>query len=98
MKLKDIATKPKLIKVELDNEEVIKEFGEPLEFHTWDRQPLDVFMKLAGASNQDSASMIDVVRTLVLDENGKQIIDKDNMLPTNVLLLVIAKIVDKLGK
>ena len=84
--------------VTVDDNAVIDEFGETIEFWTWDRQPLDVFMKLAGASNQDSSSMIDIVRTLVLDEDGTQIIDKDNMLPTNVLLLVIAKIVEKLGK
>lgn len=98
MKLTQLAAKPQLIEMKLDDEEVIKEFGEPLEFHTWDRQPLEVFMKLANSRENDGAQMIDIVRTLILDEKGKQIITSEVMLPTNVLIKVISKIVDTLGK
>lgn len=98
MKLKELASKPKLIKMTLDDEALVKEYGEALEFWTWDRQPLDVFMKLASTSNADAAEMINTIRVLVLDEDGRQIIDKDNMLPTDVLVAVIGKIVATLGK
>jgi hypothetical protein len=98
MKLSQLAAKPQLIVVTLDDAETIKEFGETIEFHTWDRQPLDVFMKLANAQQQDIGQMIDIVRTMILDESGKTIIEKDNMLPTNVLLRAIQKIVEQLGK
>lgn len=98
MKLNQLSAKPKLIEVKLDDEEIIKEFGEPLEFYTWDRQPLDVFMKLASSTNSDMGEMLNVVRTLILDENSKQIIDAENMLPSNVLIKCIAKIVEILGK
>jgi hypothetical protein len=98
MKLSQLAAKPQLIVVSLDDAETIKEFGEAIEFYTWDRQPLDVFMKLANAQQQDISQMIDIVRTMILDEAGKTIIEKDNMLPTNVLLRAIQKIVEQLGK
>lgn len=98
MKLNQLAAKPQLIKIELADEDIIKEFGEPIEFWTWDRQPLDVFMKLAGASQSDATGMIAIVRTLILDEKGKEIISSDNMLPSHVLLKVIARIVEMLGK
>jgi hypothetical protein len=42
--------------------------------------------------------MFDIVRTLILDEDGKEVIQGDNMLPSNILLKAIAKIVDLLGK
>lgn len=98
MKLSQLAAKPQLIKVSLDDQDTVKEFGEAIEFYTWDRQPLDIFMKLANAQQQDIGQMIDIVRTMILDEAGKTIIDKDNMLPTNVLLKSIQKIVESLGK
>ena len=47
MKLSEITKKPQLIEVLIDDEETVKEFGEALTFHTWDRQPMDVFIKLA---------------------------------------------------
>ena len=99
MKLSQLAAKPQLIKLEINDEDTVKEFGEPIEFWTWDRQPLDTFMKLANQTDgQNASGMIDVVRTLILDENGKEVIKGEVMLPSTVLIKVISKIVETLGK
>jgi hypothetical protein len=98
MKLSQLAAKPQLIKLTVDDEATVKEFGEPIEFWTWDRQPLETFMKLANSDQQNAGGMIDVVRTLILDENAKQIIGKESMLPSTILIKVISKIVETLGK
>lgn len=98
MKLSQLASKPQLIKLVLDDEDVVKEHGEPIEFWTWDRQPLDTFMKLANSDGKDAGQMIDIVRTLILDEQGKQIISNENIIPSNILIRAIAKIVELLGK
>lgn len=98
MKLSQLSAKPQLIDVHLDDEETIKEFGEAIEFWTWDRQPMDVFMKLASASGSDTGNVINIVRTLILDEKGKEILKDDAMLPTHVLMKAIAKVTELLGK
>jgi hypothetical protein len=98
MKLSQLAAKPQLIQVVLDTEDIVKEFGEPIEFYTWDRQPLETFMKLANSNQNNTTDMIEIVRTLILDEDGKHIITKDNMLPSAVLIAAISKIVEVLGK
>lgn len=99
MKLSQLATKPQLILVQLDDEEVIKEFNEPLEFYTWDRQPLEVFMQLAASDNNaDQSVMLNLVKSLILDEAGNQIIVDENMLPPNLLIKAISKITETLGK
>lgn len=98
MKLSQLAAKPQLIKIELNDPEIVEEFGEALEFWSWDRQPLETFMKLANSKENDATGMIEIVKTLILDENGKEIITKDTMLPSNILIRVIAKIVETLGK
>jgi hypothetical protein len=96
--ISQLASKPQLIQVILDDEDVVTEFGEPLAFHTWDRQPLDLFLKLANRDQQDAASMLNLVRTLILDEQGKEVITEDVTLPTTVLMKIITKIVELLGK
>jgi len=98
MKLSQLAAKPQLIKLVLEDEDTIKEFGEPLEFYTWDRQPIDTFMKLAGADQGNPSSMIEIVRKLILDEEGKEVIAGDNMIPSKVLIRAISVIVETLGK
>ena len=98
MKLSQIAAKPKLIVFSLDDEATVKEYGEPVEFYSWDRQPLDIFMRLANADQQNLVEMITLVKTLILDEEGKEIIKDDNMLPSSLFIKVIAKVVETLGK
>ena len=98
MKLNQIAAKPQLIKMTLEDEDILTEFGEAIEFWTWDRQPLETFMKLANSNQADVSAMIGIVRTLILDENGKEIINGEVMLPSHILIKVIARIVETLGK
>jgi hypothetical protein len=98
MKLSQLSAKPQLIDIHLDDEDTIKEFGEPIEFWTWDRQPMDVFMKLANADQNNTSSVIEIVKTLILDEKGKEILKDDIMLPTHVLMKAISKVTEILGK
>ena len=98
MKLSQLTAKPQLIDVHIDDEDTIKEFGEPIEFWTWDRQPMDTFMKLANSNGNDISNIISVVRTLILDEKGKQILKDEEMLPTHVLMKAIGKVTELLGK
>lgn len=98
MKINQIASKPQLIKVILDDADTIKELGEELEFWTWDRQPLDKFMKLASVKQDNPAEIIEVVKALILDEQGTEVIKDDVMLPTQILIRIITKITETLGK
>jgi hypothetical protein len=98
MKINQIASKPQLIKLVLNDEATIKELGEELEFWTLDRQPLDKFMKLASINQDNPSEIISVVKTLILDEEGKEVIAGDAMIPTAILIRIIGKVVETLGK
>ncbi|MFY8212573.1 MAG: hypothetical protein ACOVLB_07920 [Candidatus Nanopelagicus sp.] len=98
MKLSQLTAKPQLVMIVLDDAETIAEYKEAVEFHTWDRQPMDVFMKLASATGENAANIIEIVKNLILDEDGKPILTKDNMLPTHILMKAISKVTDMLGK
>jgi hypothetical protein len=98
MKLTALASKPQLITVVLDDEEVIEQYGEAIEFYTWDKQPLDTYLSLASMDYNDQRAVMSVVKTLILDENGKEIVTDDNVLPVAVLLKAITKLTESLGK
>jgi hypothetical protein len=98
MKISQLAAKPQLIKMTLDDEATVAEFGEAVEFWTWDRQPMDVFMRLAAVESENAASVIEAVKSLILDENGKPVLTGDMTLPTRVMMQIITKIVESLGK
>lgn len=98
MKINQIASKPQLIKLEITDDATVEKFGESIEFWTYDRQPLEVFMQLAEIQNEDPKKIISLVKTMILDEQGQQVLRDDITLPTSVLLRIIEKIVETLGK
>jgi hypothetical protein len=98
MKLSQLSAKPQLTKMLLEDEETVKEYGEPLEFYMLDRQPLDVFMSLANMVGTDNSKLVEIVRDLILDEKGKPIITKDETLPAPIMIRVITFVVEALGK
>lgn len=98
MKLAEIAKKPQLALMTLDDAETVKEFGEPLEFYTWDRQPMDIFLKLSTVDPGNQGAIISAVKELVMDEKGNKILEGEDVLPTNVMLRVMTKVVEGLGK
>ena len=98
MKLSELAKKPQLVKVVISDEDIVAEHGEAIEFWTWDRQPMDTFLKLASLDQTNTVAVIEAVRDLVLDESGARVITGENTLPTKVLMRVITAVVESLGK
>ena len=98
MKLSDLAKKPQLVEMTLDDTDIVKEFGETITFWTWDRQPMESFLKLTNIDKNSTSSIFEAVKSLVLDENGKPVLDDEKTLPTKVLMAVVGKVVEGLGK
>ena len=93
MKLTQLAAKPQLVKIELNDEDVIKEFGEPLEFWIWDRQSMDKYIRLAQMKGENMIELIEAVNEMVLDEEGNPIVKDGLVLPTNLMTKVIGRVV-----
>jgi len=99
MKLNSLIAKPQLIKCQLDDEDTIKEYGEAIEWWIWDRQPLDAFLKFATSDGIESGNQIvSLLREMILDEEGKPLLQGESTLPTNVLMKVMTKMTEVLGK
>lgn len=99
MKLAQLAAKPTLVKITLDDADIVEEYKEPIEFYTHDRQPLDVFLGLSNAIGSDNQSrVVEILKTLILDEDGKRIIKDSDVIPAKVLVRAMTKVMDLLGK
>jgi hypothetical protein len=97
MKLKALAAKPKLVKVTIDDEDIVERYGESLEFYIYDRQNIDVYMQLTQLENGSIEAIANAVMPLVLDENGDPAIDPSEQLPLDVLVKVIEQVSVTLG-
>lgn len=97
MKLSQLAAKPQLLKIQLEDEEILAEYGEPLEFWIHDRQPIEKYIELATTSTENYGEMIRIVNNLVLDEDGTVIARDGMVFPSKLMLKIINKVVETLG-
>ena len=65
---------------------------------TIDSEALVEYTKLASVKTDDFSSMIDLVKELVLDEDGNPVMDDEHVLPTDILNEAMVKVVDVVGK
>lgn len=98
MKLTQLSKKPELIKLELDDADIVEKYGEPLEFWIYDRTNMDVFVRMATMKAEDFGQMVEIVNQLILDEDGTPIVKDGYLLPTDILTRVIGKVVETVGK
>lgn len=98
MKLAELSQKPQLIKITIDKSELVEKYGDELEFFVYDRQPLDVFGKLANAQEGDISHMLGMLKDLILDDNGDQVMTDERILPMDCLVEAVKLIGERLGK
>ena len=98
MELGQLAQKPQLVKLTIDNKDIVEKYGDELEFYMYDRQPLDVFAKLANFDQNDPGSIIHILQTVILNKEGEQVMKDGLQLPMDVVTECIKVAGDTLGK
>ncbi len=98
MNIKNLATKPQLVQITLDDADIVEKYGEPLDFWVWDKQPLDKFIKFASAGETDFGQILTLCSDLILDSEGNPVLTDGAVLPNQVLVKCVNKVVEQLGK
>lgn len=97
MKLGALAKKPQLIKIEIEDEKIVEKYGEAIEFYIYDRYEMEVYMKLLNADDRDIIGLSNVIKQMVMDENGNSVIADGEIIPSDILLKVVEEVVKNLG-
>jgi hypothetical protein len=96
--LTQLAAKPQLIKITLNDAAIIEKYEDELEFYIYDRQPIEKFIKIATTMNTDYTSAVGMMNDLILNEDGSQVCKDGLVLPSDVMSLAIQKVIEQLGK
>lgn len=99
MDISKLTKKPQLTKIEISDEDIVEIYGDAVSF--WMIDELDIatyfnFYKLQ--QNQDSEQLNDLLRKIILKEDGSAAIADDEVLPINITLAVLVAINNFLGK
>lgn len=99
MNIKEFASKPNLIEIKLDDTELVEKYGEPITFHTYNIVSLSTYFDFYSSRNNNEYNHLEkMLRKLVLDHEGKQVLAEDEDLPIDIAAATITKIGDILGK
>jgi hypothetical protein len=98
MDLKQLVAKPQLKLIKLDDDATVKEYGEALEFYIFDRQPVDVFVKMASLRTDEFGEIVKIVNSLILDKDAKPVVSEGMALPQRLYMRVIERVVQELGE
>ena len=97
MKLSALAAKPQLNKIIIDDEEIVKRYGEALEFYVYDRQSMETYMSLTTLQSGSIDEIANTILPLVMDETGKPALDPTEALPLDVVIKVVERVTITLG-
>lgn len=98
MDLKALAAKPNLKQIALDDTDTVAEYGEPLIFYIFDRQPIDSFVRMANLRAGEFRDIVDIVNAMILDSEGQPVVSENATLPNKIYMRVIEKVIAELGK
>lgn len=99
MNIKEFASVPKLVKIELNDTDLVEKYGEPITFHTYDIVSLSTYFEFFNArSNSEFDNLEKIIKKLILDDKGKPVLTKNEDLPIDIAAAAINKIGEILGK
>ena len=99
MDISKFAKKPALTKIVMDDAEVIEQCGETIEFHMLDQMSISTYFEFYRLQQeQDSDNLNDLLRKIVLKDDGTPALTEEEIFPVDLTLGLLVKINEFLGK
>jgi hypothetical protein len=96
--LKSLSSKPKLVQLIIDDEDTIRDYGEAVEFWTYDRQPLHTYLEISQTFGKDPVKTEALLSGLLFEEDGTKSFNEGEMPDANLMAKALTKVMEKLGK
>tara|TARA_R110000868_G_scaffold130300_2_gene339937 strand:+ start:145 stop:465 length:321 start_codon:yes stop_codon:yes gene_type:complete len=97
MKLAELAKKPQLLKIELDDKVIVERYGEAVEFWIYDRYDMETYMSLLNSDDHDIVKLSRIIGGMVMNEDGSKVITDGEVLPSDLLMKTVEEVVKHLG-
>jgi len=99
MNIAEFAKKPQLLEINIDDADIVAEYGEPITF--WMMDYVDVntyfdFFKSQTDGQGDQLSLL--LKKIILNKEGKPALADDQALPIDISIAALTKINETLGK
>lgn len=99
MDISKFAKKPELIKMYIDDADIVAEYGDGITFYMMDAVDINTYFEFYRVQQEKNGNKLnDLMRSLILTADGKPALAADQMLPIDITMAVLVKINESLGK
>lgn len=99
MDIKQLARKPQLIEMVLDDAELVAEYGEPIKFWMMDYVDISTYFEFFRSQGEGNGEHLNqLLRSIILNAEGKPVLEGDEALPIDISVAALTKINETLGK
>lgn len=99
MDITSLAKKPKLAKIEINDEDIVTRYGESISFWMLDEMGIDTYFSFYRLQQEQKAEELNALfRKIILKEDGSPALQAEEILPVDITLAVLVAINDFLGK
>lgn len=99
MDISKFAKKPELIKMEINDEDIVSQYGDSISFYIYDNVDISTYFDFYKVQQQqDGVKLQELMRKIILKDDGTPALAADEMLPMDLTLAALVKINENLGK
>ena len=99
MDITQLAAKPKLEELTIDDKDIIDRYGEPITFWIMDQMDVSTYFNFYKLQQgEDSTLLNELLRKLILNDKGRPVLEAEEVFPVDITLSILVKINEFLGK
>lgn len=99
MNINEFAKKPQLVEVVIDDEEIVKTYGEAITFYMMDFVKITTYFDFfRSQSENDGDRLNEILRKIILNAQGEPALGEDEILPIDICIAALTRINQTLGK
>lgn len=99
MDIKQLARKPKLVEIVIDDAAIVEAYGSTITFYMLDFVDINTYFDFfRSQGDNDSQHLNSMMRSIILTKEGKPALSQDEALPIDVAIAALTKINETLGK
>ncbi len=99
MDIKQLARKPKLVEVVIDDENIVETYGDKITFYMMDFVDINTYFDFfRSQSEKNNGELNAMLQSIILNSEGKPALEEGDSLPIDIAVATLTRINETLGK
>lgn len=99
MDITKLAKKPQLVKLDITDDDIVTSYGDTITFYMIDQMDISTYFNFYRLQQNENGDLLnELLRKLILKEDGEPALGEDEVFPVDLILAILVRINEFLGK